>query len=75
MFLILDDEPIGTDERTMIYDTNVDDNSLAMQNASRSLDWTDNGKILRCVANHIALDKPKEMTTQLEVHCKLSISY
>ncbi|KAH0951776.1 hypothetical protein HN011_005630 [Eciton burchellii] len=66
--LFLDDEPIGTDERTTIYDTNIDDNSLAMQNASRSLDWTDNGKTLRCAASHIALDKPKEMTMQLEVH-------
>ncbi|EZA48182.1 Fasciclin-3 [Ooceraea biroi] len=66
--LFLDDEPIGTDERTTIYDTNIDDNSLAMQNASRSLDWTDNGKTLRCMASHIALDKPKETITQLEVH-------
>ncbi|KAL0131522.1 hypothetical protein PUN28_002811 [Cardiocondyla obscurior] len=64
--LFLDDEPIG-DERNIFYETNIDDNSLAMQNASRSLDWTDNGKTLRCVANHIALDRPKESTMQLEV--------
>ncbi|XP_012136093.1 fasciclin 3 isoform X3 [Megachile rotundata] len=66
--LFLDDEPIGNEERPTIYDSNLDDNSLAVQNASRSLDWTDNGKILRCVANHIALDKPKETTMQLQVY-------
>lgn len=66
--LFLDDEPIGNDDRTIVYDTNLDDNSLAMQNASRSLDWTDNGKTLRCVASHIALDKPKETTMQLEIY-------
>lgn len=65
----LDDEPIGED-RNNFYDTNIDDNSLAMQNASRSLDWTDNGKTLRCIANHIALDRPKESTMQLDVVCK-----
>ncbi|CAL1682386.1 unnamed protein product [Lasius platythorax] len=67
--LFLDDEPIGNDDsRTVVYETNLDDNSLAMQNASRSLDWTDNGKTLRCVANHIALDRPKETTMQLEIY-------
>ncbi|XP_050453410.1 fasciclin-3 isoform X2 [Cataglyphis hispanica] len=65
--LFLDDEPIGNDDRTIVYDSNIDENSLAMQNVSRSLDWTDNGKTLRCVASHIALDKPKETTLQLEV--------
>ncbi|XP_068979855.1 fasciclin-3 isoform X3 [Bombus flavifrons] len=65
--LFLDDEPIGNEERPTIYDSNLDDNSLAVQNASRSLDWTDNGKILRCVASHIALDRPKETTMQLQV--------
>lgn len=66
--LFLDNEPIGNDDRTIIYETNIDDNSLAMQNASRSLDWTDNGKTLRCLAEHIALDKPKETTMQLEIY-------
>ncbi|KAG7212786.1 hypothetical protein KM043_013047 [Ampulex compressa] len=63
--LYLDDEPIGNERLT--YDSHVDDNSLAVQNASRSLDWTDNGRILRCVASHIALDKPMETTMQLQV--------
>ncbi|CAL7951492.1 unnamed protein product [Xylocopa violacea] len=66
--LFLDDEPIGNEERPTIYDSNVDDNSLAVQNASRILDWTDNGKVLRCVASHIALDKPKETTMQLQIY-------
>ncbi|CAK9831433.1 Fas3 [Anthophora retusa] len=66
--LFLDDEPIGNEERPTIYDSNVDDKSVAVQNASRSLDWTDNGKVLRCVANHIALDRPKEATMQLQVY-------
>ncbi|XP_011638046.1 fasciclin-3 isoform X3 [Pogonomyrmex barbatus] len=64
--LFLDDELIG-DDRSMFYGTHMDD-SLAMQNSSRSLDWTDNGKTLRCIANHIALDRPKETTMQLEVY-------
>ncbi|XP_036147711.1 fasciclin-3 isoform X2 [Monomorium pharaonis] len=64
--LFLDEEPIG-DDRNIFYDPNMEDN-LSMQNASRSLDWTDNGKTLRCIANHIALDRPKETTVQLEVY-------
>ncbi|XP_076642737.1 fasciclin 3 isoform X2 [Halictus rubicundus] len=64
--LFLNDEPIGNEP--LIYDSNVNDHSLAMQNASRSVDWTDNGKVLRCVASHIALDKPKETTMQLQVY-------
>ncbi|XP_012271039.1 fasciclin-3 isoform X2 [Orussus abietinus] len=66
--LYLDDEPIGNEERPTIYDSNIDDNSLAVQNVSRSLDWTDNGKVLRCLANHIALDRPKETSLQLNVY-------
>ncbi|XP_076382514.1 fasciclin 3 isoform X4 [Megalopta genalis] len=66
--LFLDDEPIGNEERPMIYDSEVHDNSLAVQNASRSLDWTDNGRVLRCAASHVALDKPKETTMQLQVY-------
>ncbi|XP_078050801.1 fasciclin 3, partial [Augochlora pura] len=66
--LFLDDEPIGNEERPTIYDSEVHDNSLAVQNASRSLDWTDNGRVLRCIASHVALDKPKETTMQLQVY-------
>ncbi|XP_011877623.1 PREDICTED: fasciclin-3 isoform X2 [Vollenhovia emeryi] len=66
--LFLDDEPIG-EERSFYVSDNMgpNDNALAMQNASRSLDWLDNGKILRCIANHIALDRPKETSKQLVV--------
>lgn len=66
--LYLDDELLGNDERPTIYDSNVNDMSLAIQNASRSLDWTDNGKTLRCVANHIALETPKMTTMKLQVY-------
>ncbi|XP_048514962.1 fasciclin-3 isoform X1 [Athalia rosae] len=65
--LYLDDEPIGNEEKPTVYDSNVDDNSLAVQNVSRVLDWFDNGKTLRCLASHIALDRPLRTTMQLEV--------
>jgi len=65
----LDDELIG-EERYSYYD--MKDNSSAIQKASRSLDWTDNGKKIRCIANHIALDRPKESTLLIEVQCKLN---
>ncbi|XP_011700760.1 PREDICTED: fasciclin-3 [Wasmannia auropunctata] len=63
--LFLDDEPIS-EERYTFYGTNMDDSS--MQNASRSLDWTDNGKMLKCIANHIALEKPIEKVVRIEVY-------
>nr|XP_050862049.1 fasciclin-3 isoform X10 [Vespula vulgaris] len=67
--LYLDDEPLGNDERPIIYeDPSMNEVSMAVQNASRSLDWTDNSKTLRCIANHIALDKPKESKMQLQVY-------
>ncbi|XP_018345567.1 PREDICTED: fasciclin-3 isoform X3 [Trachymyrmex septentrionalis] len=62
--LFLDEEPIG--EERISYDMNM--NAVAMQNASRSLDWTDNGRMIRCIANHIALDRPIEQTKPLEVY-------
>ncbi|XP_011063953.1 PREDICTED: fasciclin-3 isoform X2 [Acromyrmex echinatior] len=62
--LFLDEEPIG--EERISYDMNM--NAIAMQNASRSLDWTDNGRTIRCIANHIALDRPIEQTKPLEVY-------
>ncbi|XP_011167086.1 fasciclin-3 isoform X2 [Solenopsis invicta] len=66
--LFLDEEPIGDDRNAYNpYNPYVEDN-LSVQNASRSLDWTDNGKTLRCIASHIALDRPKESTMQLEVY-------
>ncbi|XP_032672787.1 fasciclin-3 isoform X2 [Odontomachus brunneus] len=47
-----------------VYDS-VEDND--MKNVTRDLQWSDNGKTLRCVANHIALDKPLETTKTLNV--------
>ncbi|XP_024936696.1 fasciclin-3 isoform X3 [Cephus cinctus] len=65
--LYLDDELISHGERPTIYDSNVDDNSLAVQNISRTIHWTDNGKFLRCLASHVALNEPMETKLQLEV--------
>ncbi|KYN07818.1 Fasciclin-3 [Cyphomyrmex costatus] len=47
---------------------NTDLPVVAMKNATRNLDWTDNGKIIRCIAYHIALDRPIEQTKPLEVY-------
>jgi len=62
----LDDELIS-EERYSYFD-----NSSVIQKVSRGVDWTDNGKVIRCIANHIALDRPKESTVRIEVHCKLN---
>lgn len=48
--------------------------NMGMLNVTRILDWSDNGKMLRCIANHIALDKPLENTKLLNVYCKFFIS-
>ncbi|XP_043499457.1 fasciclin-3 isoform X5 [Polistes fuscatus] len=67
--LYLDDELLGNDERPSTYDDlKTNEASVAIQNASRSLDWTDNSKTLRCVTSHIALDQPKERKMQLHVY-------
>ncbi|KAI4486288.1 hypothetical protein M0802_012393, partial [Mischocyttarus mexicanus] len=68
--LYLDDEYLNNDDRPFLYDdpSMNEASSIAMKNTSRSLDWSDNGKTLRCVANHVALDKPKESKMQLQVY-------
>ncbi|XP_014600640.1 PREDICTED: fasciclin-3 isoform X2 [Polistes canadensis] len=67
--LYLDDELLGNDERPSTYDDlKTNEGSVAIQNASRSLDWTDNSKTLRCVTSHVALDQPKERKMQLHVY-------
>ncbi|XP_057319433.1 fasciclin-3 isoform X5 [Microplitis mediator] len=66
--LYLDDQPLGRDFEPTVYNTNVNDESLSVQNVSYALKWSDNGKMIRCVANHIALDRPQETKRQLEVH-------
>lgn len=45
------------------------DNTPGYVNVSRSLDWTDHGKTLRCVVDHIALPRPRVTTMNLDVHC------
>ncbi|XP_015173132.1 PREDICTED: fasciclin-3 isoform X2 [Polistes dominula] len=67
--LYLDDELLTNDEKPSTYDDLYSNElSVAVQNASRSLDWTDNSKTLRCVAQHIALNVPKESKMQLQVY-------
>ncbi|KAK0094619.1 hypothetical protein PV326_010455 [Microctonus aethiopoides] len=61
-------QPLSREYGVTNYDPNSGNNSLAVQKVSYSLKWTDNGKTLRCVVNHIALDHPKEITRQLEVY-------
>ncbi|XP_011496129.1 PREDICTED: fasciclin-3 [Ceratosolen solmsi marchali] len=65
--LYLDNEPIGFDERPIIYGRPIEE-TQAILNTSRSVTPSDNGKTLRCVADHIALQQPLETTRQIEVH-------
>jgi hypothetical protein len=65
----LDNEPIGFDEKAIIYGRPIEE-TQAVLNTSRSVTPSDNGKTLRCVADHIALQQPLETTRQIEVHCK-----
>ncbi|KAK0167050.1 hypothetical protein PV327_004497 [Microctonus hyperodae] len=66
--LYLDNQPLSREYGVTNYDPSGGNNSLAVQKVSYSLKWTDNGKTLRCVVDHIALDHPKEITRQLEVY-------
>ncbi|KAL7291068.1 hypothetical protein TKK_0015200 [Trichogramma kaykai] len=68
--LYLDNEQIGYDERPMILGRTVDVANPSMLNASRSVTPEDNGKTLRCVASHIALEAPIETSKQIEVYFK-----
>ncbi|XP_015108830.1 fasciclin-3 isoform X2 [Diachasma alloeum] len=63
--LFLDNETLSRDNSRFGYNTNED--SMSVVNATRILDWSDNGKYVRCVADHIALDKPMEVHRQLQV--------
>ncbi|XP_046741539.1 fasciclin-3 isoform X7 [Diprion similis] len=63
--IFLGDEQIGLEERPVIRDSNND--TLVIQNATRVLSWTDNGKVLRCDATHLALDRPLSATRQISV--------
>ncbi|OXU30427.1 hypothetical protein TSAR_004479 [Trichomalopsis sarcophagae] len=66
--LYLDNEPIGVDDRPMLFGRRLDDNDYAELNTSRSVTPSDNGKTLRCRASHIALQKPLESSRQIEVY-------
>lgn len=41
-----------------------------MQNISRVLSWRDHGKKLRCVANHVALDDNRELSSEVDVQVR-----
>lgn len=58
----------------MLYNEHHSMQNTDTKNVTRDLQWSDNGKTIRCVANHIALDKPLETTTTLDVYCELPIS-
>lgn len=69
LFNCVDDELLGKnpqDDRSDRYS----DNAPGYVNVSRSLDWTDHDKVLKCVTEHIALDQPKWTSIKLEVFCK-----
>ena len=63
-----DDEKLTSEDRAYYFEAAANDRTV--QNVSRSLEWTDHGKEVKCVATHIALDRPKETKVQLDVHCK-----
>ncbi|XP_063987998.1 fasciclin-3 isoform X3 [Diachasmimorpha longicaudata] len=63
--LFLNNETLSRHNSRSGYNTNED--SMSVVNASRILDWSDNGKWVRCVAEHIALDVPMEVQRQLQV--------
>ena len=73
MEFLLDNEPIGFDERPIIYGRPIEENQATL-NTSRSVTPADNGKVLRCVASHIALQRSLDTTRQIEVHCMYSRS-
>ncbi|XP_043272856.1 fasciclin-3 isoform X2 [Venturia canescens] len=64
--LYLDDEPLTYESRPT-YDYAASNSSIAVLNVSHSVDWTDHGKMVRCIAHHIALDRPKETKQELQV--------
>lgn len=64
-----DDEPLSYESRPT-YDYAASNSSVAVLNVSHAVDWTDNGKMVRCLAHHIALDGPKETKQDLQVYCE-----
>lgn len=75
MYSDADDEPIASDDGLNIYNPNLNENSRAVRNFSRILESTDDGKTIRCMATHIALDRPLTKTQQLDVQCELIGTY
>ncbi|XP_044577810.1 fasciclin-3 isoform X2 [Cotesia glomerata] len=64
--LFLDDQPLEREFGSNVYDSNGNENT--QKNVSYTIKSSDNGKMVRCIAHHMALDRPQESTRQLEVH-------
>ncbi|XP_014479643.1 PREDICTED: fasciclin-3 isoform X2 [Dinoponera quadriceps] len=58
---------LGNDllDETQQYEHSIQPTGI--KNVTHVLDWKDNGKTIRCVGNHIALDKPLEASMLLDV--------
>ncbi|CAD6230577.1 GSCOCG00006829001-RA-CDS [Cotesia congregata] len=68
LYYILYDQPLEREFGSNVYDSNGNENTLAAKNVSYTIKSSDNGKMVRCIAHHLALDRPQESTRQLEVH-------
>ncbi|XP_074097501.1 fasciclin 3 isoform X2 [Cotesia typhae] len=66
--LFLDDQPLEREFGSNVYDSNGNENSLSVKNISYTIKSSDNGKMVRCISHHLALDRPQESTRQLVVH-------
>lgn len=68
----LDDEPLYGDSLTMptVLDLDKEDLHTIMQNLTRMLQPSDNGKILRCVSMHPAITGNNIASRQLNVTCE-----
>ncbi|XP_051162646.1 fasciclin-3 isoform X2 [Leptopilina boulardi] len=62
--IYLGDEKLSSEERSYFGNSESDQ---GMQNVTRSLEWTDHGKEVKCIATHIALDRPLESQMTLDV--------
>lgn len=57
-----------------ILDFPQEDLYTKVQNLTRQLQFSDNGRHLKCVATHPALEKSSVTMSQLDVLCKLELS-
>ncbi|XP_043475397.1 fasciclin-3 isoform X2 [Leptopilina heterotoma] len=65
--IYLGDEKLSSEDRySQFYGNSESDQG--MQNVTKSLEWTDHGKEVKCIATHIALDRPLESQMILDVN-------